>query len=108
LKGLNVYVTSASNLQDKTSLQQTKARLVDTEKKLKNMEWDQEILEQKFGQVRQTRAAVLAIFIMGFRTRRLSFDAPRHYQRSKKRRGGSQSRPQLGLNWALRAARSVN
>lgn len=63
-KGLNIAVVSTSDLQDKTSLQQTKARLVDAEKKLKNMEWDQEILEQKFGQVRETRAAVLTIFTM--------------------------------------------
>ncbi|GAQ80611.1 myosin heavy chain-related protein [Klebsormidium nitens] len=45
----------ASYEKDKTSLQQAKARLVDTEKKLKNLEWEQEILEQKFGQVSSER-----------------------------------------------------
>mmetsp|Transcript_4352 Transcript_4352/g.15055 ORF Transcript_4352/g.15055 Transcript_4352/m.15055 type:complete len:470 (+) Transcript_4352:14-1423(+) len=40
---------------DKLSLQQTKARLLDTEKALKNLEWEHEVFEQRFEQVQGER-----------------------------------------------------
>ena len=40
---------------DKLSLSHTKARLVATEKQLKNLEWEHEIFEQRFEQIQQER-----------------------------------------------------
>jgi hypothetical protein len=105
LTGLNTTFTCTSDLQDKTSLQQTKARLVDAEKKLKNMEWDQEILEQKFGQVRQTQAAVLAIFDHRILHEETVFRSPSS-STIKKETEEVTGAHNSALNWALRAARS--
>uniref|UniRef100_A0A7S0N549 Growth arrest-specific protein 8 domain-containing protein n=1 Tax=Pyramimonas obovata TaxID=1411642 RepID=A0A7S0N549_9CHLO len=40
---------------DKTSLHLTKQRLVDTDKQLKNLEWDHEVITQRFAQVQKER-----------------------------------------------------
>ncbi|KAK3248040.1 Dynein regulatory complex subunit 4 [Cymbomonas tetramitiformis] len=40
---------------DKLSLAQTKARLLDAEKQLKNLDWEHEVLEQRFSQVQSER-----------------------------------------------------
>ena len=40
---------------DKQSLQQTKARLVNAEKQVKNLEWENEVLQQRFLKVQGER-----------------------------------------------------
>jgi len=40
---------------DKTSLHLTKMRLADTDKQLKNLEWDHEVITQRFAQVQKER-----------------------------------------------------
>lgn len=59
VKALKENETLRTSLQhyekDKISLSQTKARLVDTEKQLKNLEWDYEVLVQKSAQTTAER-----------------------------------------------------
>mmetsp|Transcript_4441 Transcript_4441/g.15516 ORF Transcript_4441/g.15516 Transcript_4441/m.15516 type:complete len:474 (+) Transcript_4441:234-1655(+) len=47
---------------DKVSLSQTKARLRDAERQLKNLEWEHEVFEQKFAQVQGERDELYAKF----------------------------------------------
>ena len=47
---------------DKLSLQQTKARLFEAEKQLKNIEWENEVLQQRFEQVQRERDELYAQF----------------------------------------------
>lgn len=45
----------ANNEKDKVSLNHTKARLAETEKQLRNLEWEHEVFQQKFLQVQTER-----------------------------------------------------
>lgn len=47
---------------DKLSLQQTKARLVNAEKQIKNLEWENEVLQQRFGKVQSERDELYSKF----------------------------------------------
>jgi predicted transcriptional regulator len=49
---------------DKQSLQQTKARLLNAEKQVKNLEWENEVLQQRFLKVQTERDELYEKFEM--------------------------------------------
>lgn len=63
LKEVTSLTDQLSNYEkDKVSLQQTKSRLTDTDKQLKNLSWESEVLQQRFEKIQGERDELYAKF----------------------------------------------